>query len=296
MAPMGRDDRVTSKLLATALSHRQWEVLDLLFEHPLLSAEEIAAALEVEADSAERYLSPLRRSGCVAETFIPSHFTRFRLSECGLHLVADAHHLPLRSVAVPARGHEGAELQRGVAALLVHIDHTADAYGFFAALLCAAQAERAAGREHRLIWWVTGLACARRYRHQNRWHNLRPDGAGEYRIGGRRVRFWLEWDRGTMGPRDLEAKFAAYACYVESREWPPDDGSRPPLLLVVTLDGGQEGRIVRAIDSTPAGESALTIRTTLLPLLAAYGPLAAIWHEWKQHGQRAPDDPCIPFS
>jgi hypothetical protein len=41
----------------------------------------------------------------------------------------------------------------------------------------------------------------------------------EYRIGKQRMRYWLEWDRGTMKVRDLAVKFTSYAQYSASREW-----------------------------------------------------------------------------
>jgi hypothetical protein len=43
------------------------------------------------------------------------------------------------------------------------------------------------------------------------WYNLRLDALAEYRVGQRQVRFWLEWDRGTMNVRDLAVKFTSYA-------------------------------------------------------------------------------------
>src|SRR6516164_3778708 len=41
----------------------------------------------------------------------------------------------------------------------------------------------------------------------------------DYRIGQQHIRFWLEWDRGTMNVRDLAIKFASYVHYLASREW-----------------------------------------------------------------------------
>ncbi len=35
----------------------------------------------------------------------------------------------------------------------------------------------------------------------------------EYRIGQQHLRFWLEWDRGTMNARDLGIKFTYCALY-----------------------------------------------------------------------------------
>jgi len=33
------------------------------------------------------------------------------------------------------------------------------------------------------------------------------------------MRFWLEWDCGTMNVRDLAVKFTSYASYIATREW-----------------------------------------------------------------------------
>lgn len=46
------------------------------------------------------------------------------------------------------------------------------------------------------------MGCERRYQVGDHWHNLRPDALAEYRVGEHRLRFWLEWDRGTMNGRE----------------------------------------------------------------------------------------------
>ena len=73
----------------------------------------------------------------------------------------------------------------------------------------------------------------RRYRVVEQWYNLRPDALAEYRIGSQHVRFWLEWDRGTMNVRDLSIKFTVYEHFVTSREWVREDARVPRLLCVV---------------------------------------------------------------
>jgi len=42
------------------------------------------------------------------------------------------------------------------------------------------------------------------------WYSLMPDALAEYRVGQQQMRFWLEWDRGTMNARDLAIKFTSY--------------------------------------------------------------------------------------
>jgi hypothetical protein len=69
-----------------------------------------------------------------------------------------------------------------------------------------------------LCWWETGAVYARRYRLNEQWYNLKPDALAEYRMGSQQMRFWLEWDRGTMNVRDLSIKFTAYEHFVTTRE------------------------------------------------------------------------------
>jgi protein involved in plasmid replication-relaxation len=60
------------------------------------------------------------------------------------------------------------------------------------------------------------VVCERRYRVGEQWYNLRPDALAEYRVGSQQMRFWWEWDLGTMNPRDLVVKFTSYAQYIAS--------------------------------------------------------------------------------
>ena len=68
---------------------------------------------------------------------------------------------------------------------------------------------------YRTLPWES---CVRRYRDHDRWHNLRADALAAYHAVEQRVRFCLEWDRATMGARDLVAKFKTYVRYTTSRE------------------------------------------------------------------------------
>ena len=122
-------------------------------------------------------------------------------------------------------------IQRGETWLLQHIQHTAGIYSFFASLTQAARQEPGQA----LCWWETGAVCERRYRVHEQWYNLRPDALAEYRVGSQQMRFWLEWDLGTMNPRDLVVKFTSYAQYIASREWAREH-KMPPVLMCVAPD------------------------------------------------------------
>ena len=161
---------------------------------------------------------------------------------------------------------------RGEAWLLQHIQHTAGIYSFFASLARAARREP--GQE--LCWWETGSVCERRYRVGEQWYNLRPDALAAYRTGQQCMRFWLEWDRGTMNVRDLAVKFASYASYIASREW-AREGSMLPVLVCVAPEIAQEKRLAHAVRTGLAQANGLVVWTTTEVLLNTYGPLAPIW-------------------
>ena len=201
---------------------------------------------------------------------------RWHLCERGLRLVAAANHMHIRNIA--ALSDDGAEsetstvVQRGEDWLLQRIQHTAGIYGFFARLALAARQEPG----HALCWWETGPVCERRYRVGEQWYNLRPDALAEYRVGSQQMRFWLEWDRGTMNVRDLAIKFASYAQYIASREW-AREWSTLPRLFCVAPDIAQERRMQRVAQARLTPTHGLVLWTTTEGLLNEHGPLAPIW-------------------
>jgi hypothetical protein len=141
-----------------------------------------------------------------------------------------------------------------------------------------------------LLWEV----CLRRYRDLDHWHNLRSDAVAEYQAGERRVRFWLEWDRGTMNVRDLVIKFTPYAHYIASREWARED-ARLPRLFCVAPDIAQERRMQRVAQTRLAETSGLMLWTTTEVLLKEHGPLLlsgcrAFQHPAKRHSRAVHSD------
>lgn len=295
---------------ATEMTARDLSVLQLLYAHPLLSAEELAAMLGIDPASSERYLRRLREAGLVTQrqfvlyepaltiggkTPTSPIQQRYALSAQGFAVVTMCAQAPgwqrlLRTVGdVKASAIQRLSLERDtryqrygrdVELLARTPDHTAGVYRFFALLHAAARTASQSGYSHALAWWETGRACMRRYHEGAGWHAIWPDGAGEYCADGQRTRFWLEWDRGTMGRRDLIAKFAAYARYLRSREWRVDGNEPVPELLIVTSDVAQETRVTAALSATLPYAPDLTVSITSRAALAAQGPLAPIWHHW----------------
>jgi Replication-relaxation len=193
-----------------------------------------------------------------------------------LRLVAAANHVHIRNLAAltddRAESETSRVVQRGEAWLLQRIGHTAGIYSFFASLTQAARREPG----HELCWWETGIMCERRYLVGEQWYNFRPDALAEYRLGQQHLRFWLEWDRGTMNVRDLAIKFTSYGHYLTSREW-ARECSQLPVLVCVAPDIAQEQRMQREAQARLAHIRGFELWTVTEVLLKERGTLAPIW-------------------
>ncbi|HZC06249.1 MAG TPA: replication-relaxation family protein, partial [Ktedonobacterales bacterium] len=317
-----RKQTVALAQVVQALDPRHLHVLRLLYAHPFLSVPDLAALLCAETPTISRYLRPLRALQLVgafhmdhrdhADADVLPHTAarsrraavpaavgklkpagggsgqrvdQYTLTPHGIHLLGACLGLFGRTPTIGRTQALVTRYEREVATLARTSTHTAGVYAFFAALTVAARVRTEHGEAHHLLWWDTGNACARQYRDMEGWHAIRPDGAGEYQAGARRMRFWLEWDRGTMGRRDLEAKFAAYAHYVRSREWRLDGTNPLPLLLIVTNAVAQETRILAALKATNSSRVELSLFLTSHAALQERGPLATIWRPWRSDAQ-----------
>ena len=88
----------------------------------------------------------------------------------------------------------------------------------------------------------------------------------EYRVGSQQVRFWLEWDRGTMYVRDLAVKFTSYGHFIASREW-ARECSALPALVCITPEIAQERRVTYVFRIRLAQAPGLVLWTTTEVLL-----------------------------
>ena len=108
------------------------------------------------------------------------------------------------------------------------------------------------------------------------WYNFRPDALAEYRVGEQSLRFWLEWDCGTMNVSDLAIKFTSYRHYLASREW-ARECSLIPALVCVAPDIAQERRMQRVAQARLAPISGFVMWASTELLLKESGPLTPIW-------------------
>lgn len=269
--------------LSIQMGRRYLAALTLLARCPLLSTNDIAALMNIKENSTAHYLRELWQRDCLCAWQISKETApRWWLSDGGLRLLAAMQDVSIQRLGLSEKqaGRNGHSMRlllipRNLPPLLRYPLHTAGVYGFLAALY------RAAPSHHITITcWETGEECERSYP----WHsircNLRPD--AEFALLRqdatrlRHHRYWLEYDRGTMRRRDLEAKMRTYADYVRAREWVKDGLPSLPRLLFVVPDTGQERRVSEAARISLA-DLPLRILVTTAGHIASADPFAPLW-------------------
>ncbi len=230
---------------------------------PGIPVADLAQILGCVEDSLERSLRALAHERLVTANEVPTLGTCARLTAWGARVVglryAISRYNPLLRTAMRPPASSAA--------------HDAGVYHFCAQLIAAACTQP----DHAVLWWETAASCSVRYRLLERWYNLRPDAAGVYRAGYRRIRWWLEWDAGTMDAGELREKFRAYARYVSTRQWQADGIRSLPILLCVAPHYQQFERLRRVAADVLSRESNFGAYITLAERLAEQGPLMPIW-------------------
>jgi hypothetical protein len=273
----------------------------MLAQHPLLSRVELAALLGLKESSTARYLRDLHHADFVQHDAMPAgtpardNEPRWWLTSNGVRYAAatDGSARLLSAARRPRKNKPNATAPSltftprqpahpsSKELLPRYPEHLWGIYGFVAGLHHAAAAHQV-----RVCWWETGDACERSYPWHQVQRNLRPDAEFELAHtvegGMRHLRFWLEYDRGTMHRHDLEAKMGAYAAYLRSREWVKDGRAALPRLLFVVPDREQERRVAEACVSC-LGRYTLCVLVTTAGQLAAASPYGAIWRQVYPH-------------
>ncbi|MBA3822284.1 MAG: replication-relaxation family protein [Ktedonobacterales bacterium] len=295
--PPTRLQAMTLGHLALNVTRRQIQALAVLAAHPVMPLRELSTMLAVTPETCRTtHLLALLHQGLIAPIRVycpdldllltpppsaPANrvIESYQVSAKGVALLSHFQHLRQR------RGNPTTDPDLLAEGLTNIHQHNIGLYHFFARLIAAAREQTAL---HRLLWWETGAACVRRYaqkRHPDGtivWGTIRPDAIAEYAWGTRHLRFWLEWDMGTMGHQMLLEKLLNYTWYAQTRALYQDAPRSLPVLFIVVPEYGQELRIARILQELidarildPKGN--LMVRTTTFALLAEAGPLAPIW-------------------
>jgi hypothetical protein len=153
-------------------------------------------------------------------------------------------------------------------ALARNLAHTLGADAVFVAMARAARIHRG-----QLLEWRNAAACVH--------GRVRPDGYGLVHLGANEYGFFLEFDRGTVRPAALRAKFAAYQRYRASARAAREYAGFPTI-LVVTTSQSAEARLADAVASAGAGyDRSLPVFLTTVDRIAAHvlGPLGPVWRQ-----------------
>ncbi len=267
---------------AAGLTFDRHAVLQLVGRHPFLPREHVAAVLGVRVRDARARLERLVAAGLVRwvgaaadDEPLPLGLAReelaalelCELTRTGLRLLAALLGLPLaRAERLQGLAGGGPErpthTRRPLARALAH---TLGADAVFVALHVASRGGRGDG----LVRWDNAAASAR--------GRCRPDGYGVYRLGGRDVGFFLEYDRGTEKAAQYAGKWAAYYAYRDSGRAAQDYAAFPTILVVTA---GSEEPVLRSARAAAVGRAAaLRILTTTTGWVAAHpqGMLGPIW-------------------
>lgn len=269
-----RNSMTAISLLSLRLSRRHTDLLQQIYAAPLIAPRELAALLQMEAATVQRYLHDLQWLQCL-EMIATSCEKRIVLTETGLRLMAALLGVHLIHLA-KRNGSTQRWQQRGSGYALHTIEHTAGIYRFLAKLQTQA---KKLGQE--VLWWETTRSF-RRYHVQGAWQNLMPDALFAYQAKDAHVEAWLEWDTGSMHLKPMAVKFTSYAQYVRSQQYRQEHRTPPKLLLVAPQNGREQS--LRTVAASVLGSLPLTIWTTTEPLLNVQGPLGAIWKPLKPGG------------
>jgi hypothetical protein len=284
--------RVGASVAVWHMSTGDRAVLDVVGRHPFLPTQRLGEILGKTARWARERRAELVRLGLLrvmpAEELprgVGGEDALLELTVSGLTRLSASLGLSL-ATAVRSHGLAGGGPYTPIGprrALVAYQAHTLGTDAIFAAIAISAR------RQHGgvLLEWRNAAACAR--------GRMRPDGYGLLCVGRREYGFFLEFDRGTVRPAALRAKFAAYHRYQVSPRADRDyDGF--PTIVAVTTGPGAEQRIVDAVRAAAAGHvgrSPILVTTLGWINSDAEGPFGAIWldphrggrHRWPGTGQ-----------
>jgi hypothetical protein len=261
------------------LTWRDLELLDVLGRHPFLTPTLLARLLGQDDRSVTARVRRLlggkfARIVPVAELGRAELASDHMLELTHRGMVAVAARLglpPATAVRVHALTGGGPEAAFGPRQLLLaHAAHTQGADRVMVGLAAAARGDRRGGH---LAEWRNATACAH--------GRLRPDAYGLLHLQGHDCGFFLEFDRATMRPAELRAKFFAYHRFRTSRRAARQYTSFPTVLVVTTEPGAEHrlARAVRAVDTSFASPLPVLLTTTAWIAAHARGMLGPIWRQ-----------------
>ncbi|GAA1886206.1 replication-relaxation family protein [Asanoa iriomotensis] len=268
-----RDDARLLRAQAS-LTNRDLRLLDWLYDHGLLTTQQITIALFPSRDYGQRRLLRLTRLGAVTR-FRPQRPTggtfpyHYVLDQLGVEVIASQRTDPL-----PRRSEARRRLHRLTSR--ARLPHLLGVNGFFTALAAYERLHDGASLDR---WWPESAFQTRgAYSFANADVRVvlesrlpRPDGHGVFTDAGMTVPFFLEYDRGGESLTVLAEKIASYETLTRYVNW------RWPVLfwLPTTRREMNLHNLLADIDGTLNA----IVATTAADLITARGlnPAEAVW-------------------
>ena len=267
---------VPDYLLPALLKPAEKRALDLLFDWPWLSLEELAGLLGVSRPRAYQLTAALEGFGLA--TRIPAGGRRLALADRGLAVLARRDRAAVGgarkrwSPAPTDAGDWRSVSGRRSRQLLRDMRHTAAVHGFVASL----------ARQARSMGWEVEqldppIRASRYFRHFGGMRSVHPDAFGVLRKDGRTWPFFLEWERRAVRPVTMAARLAPYLRYYSSHR-PTDDHGATPVVLIVFDDDIAATHFLRvAVEEMGQTRTALPLLVSHRGLLEREGPLGRAW-------------------
>ncbi len=299
----GRD--IPGHMLPAPLKPAEKRVLDLLYDWPWISPNDLASLLAVSEPRASQLVTPLEAFGLVTRLSADNPSTpqvepgvpaasrlserqagRLALTDQGLALLARRDRTSVgvarKRWSVAPLDPEGPASWRNVSGarsrqLVRNAEHTGAVHAFIAALARQCRALR---------WEVAQLDPSRRasryFRHGEKLRSIHPDAFGVLRRGPVTWPFFLEWERRAVRPVTMAARLAPYLRYYSSHRPTDDHGAQPAVLVVFDDDLAATHFLRVAREEMDRTGTRVPLWVSHGAALDALGPLGRAW--------RSPDD------
>ena len=272
----GTEETVPERMMPALLRPAEKRALDLLFDWPWMTREDLAALLGVTYQRASSLAAALVRFGLVSRSTAAPR--RLALTDRGLATLARRDRASVgnarkRWSPSPLDARNWREVTGGRSRqLLRDLEHTAAVHGFIAALCRHARA---------LGWDIEQidppLRASRYFRRLGVMRSIHPDAYGALRERDTSWPFFLEWERRAVRPATMAARLAPYLRYYSTHR-PTDDHGAQPSVLVVFHDELAATHFLRvAVEEMVRTVTPLPLLVSHRGLLENEGPLGRAW-------------------
>ena len=277
--------RTPDWLLPALLKPAEKRVLDLLFDWPGVSPDDLRRLVGVSRGRFYEIVAPLSKAGLVRRVVMEGR--RLALSDRGLAMLARRDRTSVGaarkrwsvspidpSAPIAWRNVSGRRSRQ----LLRNLDHTAAVHGFVAAL---AKQARSLGWD--LAQLESPFRASRHFPHgplparAGGTRSVHPDAFGILRRGSATWPFFLEWERRAVRPSTMGARLAPYLRYYSSHRPADDHGAQPAVLVVFSDDIAATNFLRVAREETAQARVAMPLLVSHEGLLEREGPLGRAW-------------------